>query len=56
MRGEELEEVEEDDESIPMELLSRAARRRRIKAQIRTEGDGEDVDFNKVYRPRKRVW
>ncbi|KFY86868.1 hypothetical protein V500_07349 [Pseudogymnoascus sp. VKM F-4518 (FW-2643)] len=55
VRGEEVVEEEEDDESIPMELLSRAARRRRIKAQIRTEGDGEDVDFSKVYRPRKRV-
>ncbi|OBT77650.1 hypothetical protein VF21_03734 [Pseudogymnoascus sp. 05NY08] len=57
VRGEEIEEEEEeDDESIPMEQLSRAARRRRIKAQIRTEGDGEDVDFSRVYRPRKRVW
>ncbi|OBT65442.1 hypothetical protein VE03_06065 [Pseudogymnoascus sp. 23342-1-I1] len=59
VRGEveaEEEEEEVDDESVPMEMLSRAARRRRIKAQIRTVGDGEDVDFNKVYRPRKRVW
>ncbi|ELR04824.1 hypothetical protein VC83_07050 [Pseudogymnoascus destructans] len=56
VRGEEIEEEEEDDESIPIEQLSRAARRRRIKAQIRTEGDGEDVDFSRVYRPRKRVW
>ncbi|KAL5349738.1 hypothetical protein ACLOAV_004768 [Pseudogymnoascus australis] len=57
VRGEEMEEEEEeDDESIPMEMLSRAARRKRIKAQIRTIGDGEDVDFNKIYRPRKRVW
>jgi hypothetical protein len=56
VRGEEIEEEEEDDESIPMEQLSRAARRRRIKAQIRTIGDGEDVDFSRVYRPRKRMW
>ncbi|OBT40415.1 hypothetical protein VE00_08857 [Pseudogymnoascus sp. WSF 3629] len=56
VRGEEIEEEEEEDESIPMEQLSRAARRRRIKAQIRTIGDGEDVDFSRVYRPRKRVW
>ncbi|KFY36925.1 hypothetical protein V494_04932 [Pseudogymnoascus sp. VKM F-4513 (FW-928)] len=46
VRGEEAEEEEEEDDlSIPIEQLSRAARRRRIKAQIRTEGDGEDVDF-----------
>ncbi|KFY44323.1 hypothetical protein V495_03508 [Pseudogymnoascus sp. VKM F-4514 (FW-929)] len=56
VRGEEVVAEVEDDESIPMEQLSRAARRRRIKAQIRTEGDGEDVDFNKIYRPRKRMW
>ncbi|KFY22219.1 hypothetical protein V493_06750 [Pseudogymnoascus sp. VKM F-4281 (FW-2241)] len=56
VRGEKVVIEEEDDESIPMEMLSRAARRRRIKKQIRTEGDGEAVDFNKMYRPRKRVW
>ena len=56
MRGDEAALVPEEGESVPLESLSRAARRRRIKMDIRRLGSGEDVDVSKIYRPRKRAW
>lgn len=50
-----VEFFEDEDEGVPLESLGRAARRRRIKMDIRRLGTGEDVDFSKVYRPRKRI-
>lgn len=46
----------EEDENVPLEKLSRAARRRKIKRELRNYKDDEEVDMSKIYRPRKRAW
>jgi hypothetical protein len=56
VRGDEAALVPEEDEGVPLESLSRAARRRRIKMDIRRLESEEDVDVSKIYRPRKRAW
>jgi hypothetical protein len=56
VRGDHLALEEVDDEDVPLENLSKAARRRRIKRDIMRLGSGEDVDVSKIYRPRKRAW
>lgn len=45
-----------EGEDLPLESLGKAARRRRIKRDIQRLGSGEDVDFSRMYRPRKRGW
>lgn len=56
VRGEQIEEWEEGvDEDTPLEELSGAARRRRIKLDIRRLGVVEDGELRSVYRPRKRM-